>query len=187
MPPPEPLVVSPDPPLYSGAGREPRDLEETVPRKADPASTRPVVRKPAEERTVYTGRRALVRNLAVVVASSAVMALMMMTIMRWKEAHRPHRPSEVVVLPAVADDVAPGAQVSAPPTEVAAAPAALAQVATVAVEALPAAPVASAPEVAPVVRVAKPVGSSPKRGRAAAKGAAASAESLDDLNRQIRH
>jgi hypothetical protein len=188
MPPAEPAVLTPEPPLYSGAGGASREL--TVPRKVEPESTPPVVRRPGDERTVHTGRRAVVRNFAAVTASSLAVALMMVTIMRWKEAHSHGvpAPSDVAALPAAtADNVHPapvsaGAQVAAVPV-----------VAPPPTDVVPAAAATSgASVVTPVVQVAKPAGSAQKRPKAGggAKGTAAPAapaDALDDLNRQIRH
>jgi hypothetical protein len=180
--PAEPLVVSPDPPLYSGAGRAPRDLE--IPQMVQPESAPPVVRKPAEERTVFTGRRALVRKLAVVMASSAAVAMIMMTTMRWKEAQRPHRPSEVVVLPAAPEESQdPSARVSAGAAQVTATPVAVAPPVVVPAATASVTPAATA---AAAVPVAKPAVSAQKRVRPEAKPVPQQ-DGLDDLNRQIRH
>ena len=64
----------------------------------EPRSLRPVIRR-AEERTVYTGRRALVRNAVAVILSAAAVAVMMMSIMRWREGQHPRAAAAVVVLP----------------------------------------------------------------------------------------
>jgi hypothetical protein len=176
MPPPEPLVVSPDPPHYEVAGRDHRDGD-PAPRRPDPSSTRPVVRK-SEERTVLTGRRALIRNLGVAVASSVVVGLMMMTIMRWKETHRPRRASAVVVLPPVPEleTVAPPATIPPPPA------------ATIVGGVVPVIPSsAPAPSLAPTVAASKGPGPAGKRGKGEAKTAPPAASGLDDLNREIRH
>jgi hypothetical protein len=190
MGPREPLVVSPEPPLYSGAGSVPRHATEEMPRGPDPASTRPVVRaarhgegasgaagRPADALTVYTGRRALLRNVGVALASAAAVAVMMVTIMRWKEAHRPPRAPEVVVLPAVPDSepsVAPQAVVAA-----------------AAIAPAPAVPATSdpAPAAAPAVTAsaARPAAPAPRRPRTTLEAKPKAPESLDDLNRQISH
>ncbi len=113
MPPHEPLVVSPEPPRSGSAPGLRLDLEATMPRRPEPFSTRPVVGRAAEERTVYTGRRALLRNLAVLVGSSAVVGMMMMSIMRWKEAHR-QQPSSAAAMSAPA---VPEAELSPAPVD----------------------------------------------------------------------
>ena len=82
-PPLEPAVFSPAPSSVSE-----RDAL-TVPRAPlDPGSVRPFVRR-GEERTVYTGRRAVLRNSVAVILSAVAVSAMMMGIMRWKEVLRP--------------------------------------------------------------------------------------------------
>jgi hypothetical protein len=183
MPPPEPLVVSPEPPHYEVVGHEPPE-DDAMRRRPDPSSTRPVVRRAAEERTVLTGRRALIRNIGVAVASSVVVALSMMTIMRWRETHRPRRASAVVVLPAVPDPEAPtpsAAATPSPPSAVTGA-AALTAIAT----AVPSSAPTPMPPQPPSAASARAT-SGGKRGKGEAKVPSPAASSLDDLNREIRH
>ncbi len=148
-----------------------------MPRAADPYSTRPVVGRAVEERTVYTGRRALLRNLAVLVGSSAVVAMTLLSVLRWKEAHRV-RPSVTTVVhaPTTEDEVPVVAPAPVPAIE---SPAAI----PAAVRA-----VTSGTAVASVTTAtagAKPAPSaSAKRAKTEPKPGAAS---LDDLNREIRH
>jgi hypothetical protein len=182
MTPAEPLVVSAPPPPYSSAESARQDSD--VPLKMEPESAPPVERRPVEVRTVSTGRRALIRNLAVAVVSAAGVAGAMMAAMRWNEVHHPRGPSEVVVLPPVPDETPtatalPVAAAVAPP-ETTPEPAPLAAAPVVPI------PTVSASAVTPLVKAA-PSASAAKRVRADARSAEPPAESLDDLNRQIRH
>jgi hypothetical protein len=183
-PPPQPAVFSPEPPDGTFPARPDRGPHQlvserdalTVPRAPlDPGSTRPVVRR-GEERTVYTGRRALMRNSVAVILSAVAVTAMMMGIMRWKEAHRPpHAALEPIVespLPPTPEVVPTGPAptiviVSPPPAETSTAP----------VVATSASAAASAP---PVVPRRLPW---PRHMRAAP----AASGSLDDLNREISH
>ena len=194
MPPQEPLVVSPvPPPAYDAsggsfeayAGRElaaaPVDEERTA--KVDPASTRPVVKR-GEERTVYTGRRALVRNLAVALGSSVVVALTMLTVMRWKEAQRPT--VSVVVVPPLPslDDTHPASEVPSVTTDVI--PAALETSVAAATPAPALAPLSPTTMSEHEATSAKPAPTVAKRPKSTPKPSP-SPDALDDLNRQIRH
>jgi len=168
----EPLVVSPEPPPVGGGNGE--GASEAP--KVDPASTRPVARR-GEVRTVYTGRRALLRNLAAVAGSTVVVGLALLTVMRWNEAGRARRAAEAAafaVPPAVPSDDAPALPPSEPASEpVAEAPAAVTTAA------------ASAP--AASTSLPKPAGSALKRSKPQSKPSVPATDSLDDLNRQIRH
>ncbi len=169
-PPIEPAVFSPAPPSVSE-----RDAL-TVPRAPlEPGSVRPVVRR-GEERTVYTGRRALLRNTVAVILSAVAVTAMMMGIMRWKEGHRPPRAAMQPIVesplpptPEVATaGPAPTIVIVSPPPAETSAPSAPAA------SSAPVVPAASAPKrLQPVKRVMKP--------------APPPAGSLDDLNREISH
>jgi hypothetical protein len=171
---PKRSAEAPDPALYSAAGEAPAVAEpaarelEPLPR-VEPESAPPVARRAIEERTVHTRQRAIARNLAVLAVSSAAVAVMMLTILRWREAHRPHHASEVVVLPA--------------------APAETVEPAGAPVEALP----EPSPDEVKMIELDDPgaVGT-PGSGRATRPGMrrARSTDkggSLDDLNQQISH
>jgi hypothetical protein len=177
MPPHEPAVVSPPPPSLS--------QETTSPRKGpEPDSTRPTVRRIAEERTVYTGRRALIRNFSVVVASAGVVTLMMMSIMRWKEQRRARVPAVVVAAPQLDPEPAPSPEPTGAQAQVAA---------PVAVRGSASTPVSSelAPAASAGASTAAPASSAKpgvlRRTKGEGKPASPPRDSLDDLNRQIRH
>ncbi|HEY2515195.1 MAG TPA: hypothetical protein VGI39_30220 [Polyangiaceae bacterium] len=166
MPPQEAVVISPSP---SNASEPPA-------RPPEPDSTRPIIRL-AEERTVYTGRRALVRNLVVVIASAAVVALMMTSIMRWKEAQRAHGPSDVVVAAPVLEPEAPAASAPVEP--------ALAVIQAASMAAVQ--PTVTAPALGASAHLAATPPKHLAKPPAPSKPAAPRTEGLDDLNREIRH
>jgi hypothetical protein len=147
----------------------------TVPRASlrEPGSTRPVVRR-GDERTVYTGRRALLRNSVAVILSAVAVTAMMMGIMRWKEAHRP---PAAALQPIVESPLTPTPEVAATgpaPTIVIVSPPPAETSAPLAATSASAAP--SATPIAPK-RV-----QAPKRMKAVPASG-----SLDDLNREISH
>jgi hypothetical protein len=136
----------------------------------EPGSVRPVVRR-AEEQTVYTGRRAILRNSVVVMLSAVAVTTAMMGIMRWKESHRP---SSTALAPIVEAPLPPSVDVAPPgpaPTIVIVSP--------------PPPPAAS---VAASLVTAPSASSAPKRvvGVKRVKEMPP-AGSLDDLNREISH
>jgi hypothetical protein len=171
----EPLVVSPEPSSVAegNAGSEASP-------KLDPASTRPVARRTGQERTVYTGRRAVLRNLAAVAGSSVVVGLALLTVMRWNEAGRARRAAAGIAPPPVLAVSSSPPSVD-PPVVSASEPAG--EVPAAITTAAPTAPLmpssaASAP---------KPAASVAKHPKAQSKPSAPANDSLDDLNRQIRH
>jgi hypothetical protein len=194
----EPLVVSPEPPqVGDGTGRE-TGPEEEARQRLDPFSTRPVARRPAEERTVYTGRRALLRNLAAVAGSSVVVGLVLLTVVRWNEASHLRKAAagaSAVASPSFGNASAPSvppapASESGEPASQAVGAGGAGEVpagvtVTVGTAALVPPIAANASASAPIAP--KPVGSAPKRAKAQPRPSAAAADSLDDLNRQIRH
>jgi hypothetical protein len=152
----------------------------TVPRSMpDPSSVRPVVRR-GEEQTVYTGKRAILRNSVAVLLSAVAVTVAMMAIMRWKEAHRPRSASlsPVIVEGALSPTPEPPAAteraptiviVSPPPPPPPAASVAAIPAATASASSASAAPTSKRSLGARRVKLTPPAGS------------------LDDLNREISH
>ena len=178
--PPPALVLTPTPPpaLYSPPLRLGERDALTVQRgMPDPSSIRPVVRR-AEERTVYTGRRAMVRNSVAVVLSGVAVTAAMMAIVHWKEA----RGSASAVLAPIVEAPLPPAPEVAPagpaPTIVIMSPPPPPPPAAATVAASP----APAPSASPAPLPKRLTVPGAKRSKVApAQG------SLDDLNREISH
>ena len=183
-PPLEPAVLSPEPsdavpPEPSKRPAPERDTL-TVPRSMpDPSSVRPVVRR-GEEQTVYTGKRAILRNSVTVLLSAVAVTVAMMAIMRWKDAHRPRSASlsPVIVEGALAPTPEAPAATGPAPTIVIVSPPPPAPPAE-SVAAIPAA-AAPAPSASAVPASKRFLGS--RRAKLTPPTG-----SLDDLNREISH
>jgi hypothetical protein len=137
----------------------------------------------AQDTTVYTARRAMVRNTLAVIVSGAFVALLLVFVVRWSDVrHSSSSPPKVEGVTASApprEDPLPPAPV-APPVPAAPAPPAPVAAASTASTASGSASPAVAAKLPPPPR--KPAGRATD-----AKKPAAHAEDLDDLNRQIRH
>ena len=193
-PPIEPLVMTPDPSVPGAAGiATPNAGSVTattrLPRRPD-GSLRPTVQR-AQDTTVYTTRKAMVRNGAAVLLSGVVVAALLFTFVRWNDARSPARsaaasshtdeataaaPAIEMPLPAPRIEPPPVVVTSTPELARPPAPSAALVAGATASSASPAR--TSAPKRAPA-RPAAPV--EPR------KPAPAPGDDLDDLSRQIRH
>jgi hypothetical protein len=171
-----PLVVSPEPARVAPAEPPPAGGQVSAANEA----TRPVARRARdeptlrqrrkEEKTVFTGRRAVIRNATVMILSASIVAVLMMSILRWRE----RRPAERAAAAGT-----PPPQPDPPPVQ----PSAPATVAASDNDPAQAAPAqASAP--APPATGKSPAPARHSRGD---RGRSTQQNSLDDLNRQIRH
>ncbi len=148
----------------------------SAPPSVDPGSIRPTVRR-AEEMTVYTGRRAMLRNAATVVASACLVTAVLLSAIEWNEGRHGAAAAAAAPAPVAPPPLALTAAVppAPPPPVTPAIPSVEATALPVAAPPPTPAPAATAPPAPPTSGAIKRV-----KGRAPAGN-------LDDLNRAIRH
>lgn len=194
-PPIEPLVMTPDPSVPGAAGiATPGGGSVTattrLPRRPD-GSLRPTVQR-AQDTTVYTTRKAMLRNGAAVLLSGVVVAALLFTFVRWNDARSrarsaaasSHTDPATVAAPPPPEMPLPPPRIEPPPIAVTSAPELARPPAPGAAQGTSVA--ASSPSPART--------STPKRVPARAvvpvepkKPAPAAGDDLDDLSRTIRH
>jgi hypothetical protein len=193
-PPIEPLVMTPDPSVPGAAGiATPNAGSVTattrLPRRPD-GSLRPTVQR-ALDTTVYTTRKAMLRNGAAVLLSGVVVAALLFTFVRWNDGRSRARAALASSRIDEATVAPPATEMPLPPPRIEPAP-----VAVTSPPEVTRPPAATAPQGAgPVASSPSPArASAPKRAPAKAvvpveskKPAPAAGDDLDDLSRQIRH